>query len=134
MSDSPHSGGLEPRGSNQTHAGSLDVSRARPDSVKEGGGTGARRPRAVREPKVRANDMEPQFWLPDWVRAHVDRGSSPRDVVAEALERVSESPHEEALLEAQAIVNELARHPDNAPLVHEAIRHVDRLLARQAGE
>jgi hypothetical protein len=80
----------------------------------------APRPAEIRLPKMRRLGMPGDWWLPSWVRKLVKSNASVDDLIAETLRRVLASPNETTILEAQAIVNELSRSPQNAPVVHKA--------------
>ena len=92
------------------------------DGAARGGGANeAERPSGVFVPNVRRNTQAAGWWLPKWVRAHVDANASVEEVIADAVRRVSESPHEETILEAQAVFNSLARDPAHAAMIRAAV-------------
>lgn len=80
----------------------------------------APRPAEIRLPRIRRLRMPGDWWLPRWVRKLVDANASVDDLIAEALKRVLASPNETTISEAQAIVNELSRSPQNASVVRKA--------------
>jgi len=71
--------------------------------------------------QVRALKPKEDFWLPHWVREHVNKNSSPETVIKEVAERLKANPNEETLLESQTILNELSREPKFAQLIRQTI-------------
>jgi hypothetical protein len=103
------------------------------DVVVRGGGAAEGQPAAVREPVIRTNVAAGDFWLPSWVRGHVDKNTPVREVVAEVLERAAASPDEAPLVEAQHILNELGRSRDNAPVIRAALDRASQIVADGEG-
>lgn len=92
------------------------------DGAARGGGANeTERPDGVFVANIRRNTPASGWWLPTWVRAHVDANASVEEVVADVVRRVSESPREETILEAQAVFNSLARDPAHAATIRAAV-------------
>lgn len=70
---------------------------------------------------VRNYSVDPKFWLPDWVRQHIDQGGKPDGLIQKVIDRVRQNPHEATLLEAQAIFNELGRSAEGTALVRQQV-------------
>jgi hypothetical protein len=78
---------------------------------------------------VRHYTVDPTYWLPDWVRQHIDQGGTPDELVQKVLERVRQNPHTDMLLEAQAIFNELGRSAEGTAAIRQrvsrdVVRHI----------
>lgn len=70
---------------------------------------------------VRHYTVDPTYWLPDWVRQHIDQGGTPDELVGKMIERVRQNPHTDMLLEAQAIFNELGRSAEGTAAVRSQV-------------
>jgi hypothetical protein len=70
---------------------------------------------------VRHYTVDPTYWLPDWVRQHVDQGGTVDELVQKVIERVRQNPHADMLLEAQAIFNELGRSAEGTAAVRQQV-------------
>lgn len=94
------------------------------------GGARGHPPQQVRLPSVAPSLAQGDDWLPAWVRAHVERKSTVKDVLEDGLERVGKTPDQQTLLEGQLVLNELGRDPRNAELVRGTVQKVSRMLLR----
>jgi len=65
--------------------------------------------------------VKADFWLPSWVREHINRGSSKEELVREIIDRVRKDPHQNNLEQAQWILNELGRSAENVPTIRKFI-------------
>jgi len=125
-------GGSGP-GRAQQSASKADPHRHLPNTLEHGAGS-AEQPAEVavfagtQASAVRQYTVDPMYWLPDWVRQHVDRGGTPAELVQAVLERVRKNPHADMLLEAQAIFNELGRSAEGTATIRQ---HVSSDLLRQ---
>jgi hypothetical protein len=98
-----------------------------------GGANEASRPPRTLTPRIRRNTPPADWWLPDWVREHVDSNRPVDDLIAEAVRRVAGSPHEATIVTVQTLFNELSRNPDHAAAVRVAVRTLlDKHLRRRA--
>jgi hypothetical protein len=61
--------------------------------------------------------IDPKFWLPQWVRDFAEKKKSPESLVKEVIAKVEKEPHLTNLLEAQMILNELGRDPANTDAI-----------------
>ena len=103
-------------------------------AVGSRGGAGSHQPKHVKRASLPPSyTAEGDDWLPRWIREHVERNSPAKDVIEDALRRVSTSPDRETLLEAELLLNELGRLPDNASLVRETVGEVSRALFTSEG-
>ena len=130
-----HSGGFV-----KDHAGALPgrllESQAGTSAREVGrrGGAGSDQPKHVKRASIPPSySAQGDDWLPSWVREHVERNSPAKDVIADALRRVSTTPDRQTLLEAELLLNELGRLPDNASLVRETVGAVSRALFTSEG-
>lgn len=124
-----HDGGLGPRPQPHHGGGVVVGGRSHDETVGRGGGRAHGQPTEVRTPPVRTNGASPGYWLPDWVRQHVDRNSPVRELVEEAVGRAVRSPHESSLVEVQTLMNELGRSPHNAGMVRAVVNQASKLMA-----
>ncbi|WP_225732172.1 MULTISPECIES: hypothetical protein [unclassified Nocardia] len=60
---------------------------------------------------------EEGFWLPQWVRALVGNQVPIEDIVNRAIERVTEQPTHDRLVETMQLFNELSRNPAHAQVI-----------------
>jgi hypothetical protein len=83
--------------------------------------TGAKReemPAGVKIPNMR-NALSPnEVCRRKWVREITERNGSVEEMLTAAIQRVADHHTEERLLEAQAIINELARTGEHSALLH----------------
>jgi hypothetical protein len=126
-------GGLDAGSTGSRSRGAVGRASQVLDVVIRGGGAADGQPAAVREPVIRTNVAAGDFWLPSWVRGHVDKNTPVREVVAEVLERAAASPDEATLVEAQHILNELGRSRDNAPVIRAALDRASQIVADGEG-
>jgi hypothetical protein len=61
--------------------------------------------------------IDPKFWLPAWVRELASNSKAPEGLIKEVIARIEKDPHQNTLLEAQLIFNELGRDPANTGLI-----------------
>jgi hypothetical protein len=83
--------------------------------------TGAKReemPAGVRTPNIRHAISSTEICRPKWVREIIDRNGSVEEMITTAIKRVADDHTEKHLLEAQAIINELARTGEHNALLH----------------
>jgi hypothetical protein len=73
--------------------------------------------------KGQANFNRPETGnsVPDWVKDHFTKGGTPESLVAEIAKKVDNDPHHKTLLEAQALLNELGRDPNNAAIIRKLV-------------
>jgi bifunctional N-acetylglucosamine-1-phosphate-uridyltransferase/glucosamine-1-phosphate-acetyltransferase GlmU-like protein len=64
---------------------------------------------------------KPDFWLPDWVRQHIDAKRSQEDLIKMMLQRVQDKNEHETILEAQSIFNEIGRSAGGGTLLKKYI-------------
>jgi hypothetical protein len=81
--------------------------------------------------KVNLYIVNPHFWLPEWVRQHISSGGSVEGLLQDVIKRVKDDPHEQTLQEAQFIVNELGRNPENSRVI---TKYITRSLIKQVAE
>ncbi len=75
----------------------------------------------TQQTKARQYEIDPEFWLPPWVRDHVDSNGKPDDLIQKVIAQVNQSPNEKTFLEAQATLNELSRTTEGADLVRKSV-------------
>ncbi len=83
--------------------------------------TGAKReeaPAGVKIPNMRLALSPNEVCERKWVRDITERSGSPEELLTTALQRVTDHHAERPLLEAQAIINELARTGEHSVLLH----------------
>lgn len=61
--------------------------------------------------------IDPKFWLPAWVRELASNSKTSEGLIREVIARIEKDPHQNTLLEAQLIFNELGRDPANTGLI-----------------
>ncbi len=71
--------------------------------------------------RVRQYEVDPEFWLPQWVRDHIDAKGHPDQLIQKVIDRVKANPGAKTLLEAQAVLNELGRSPEGTAAVKSAV-------------
>lgn len=71
--------------------------------------------------KVRHYQVDPNFWLPQWVRDHIDAKGSPDDLIQKVMDRVKATPNAQSLLEAQTVLNELGRSSEGTAAIRNAV-------------
>jgi hypothetical protein len=97
--------------------------------------TGAKReemPAGVKIPNMRHVISPNEVCHRKWVREIIDRKGSVEEMLTTAIQRVVDDHTEERLLEAQAIINELARTGEHSALLHKQVgaEQIRRLLGR----
>jgi len=70
---------------------------------------------------VNLNQLPPHFRLPKWVHDHFEKGGTPASLTEIIEQKVNSDPHHQTLVEAQALLNELGRDPNNAELIRKLI-------------
>jgi hypothetical protein len=86
--------------------------------------TGAKReqmPAGVQIPNMRHAIPPNEVCQRKWVREIIDRKGSVEEMLTTAVRRVADNHTEERLLEAQAIINELARTGEHSALLHKHV-------------
>ncbi|TCK75045.1 hypothetical protein [Acidipila rosea] len=71
--------------------------------------------------RVRHYQVDPNFWLPAWVREHIDAKGKPDELIQKVIDRVKASPSARSLQEAQAVLNELGRSAEGTAAVRKAL-------------
>jgi hypothetical protein len=85
--------------------------------------------------KVRALGAMPPREMPPWLAELSERQLRPDRLVAEIFRRTLEKPNETTILEAHALLTELARDPKTAALINARLTSaVSRRLNRPQGE
>lgn len=64
---------------------------------------------------------KPEFWLPVWVRQHIDAKGSKEGLIKKMIQRIQEKNEHETILEAQTIFNEIGRSVDGGTLLKKYI-------------
>jgi hypothetical protein len=67
------------------------------------------------------NQLPPNFQLPDWVQEHFKNGGTPAALIETIEQKVNSDPHHNTLIEAQVLLNELGRDPNNAALIRNLV-------------
>ncbi|BBY65529.1 hypothetical protein [Mycolicibacterium helvum] len=89
-----------------------------PDHPSDAGGRPEEKPPDVETPTVRHALSPNEVCQRQWAREIVDRNGSVEEMVSVAIQRVTERHTENRLLEAQAIINELARTGEHSTMLH----------------
>jgi hypothetical protein len=89
-----------------------------PDRPSDTGGRPEEIPPDLEAPTVRHALSPNEVCQRQWAREIVDRNGSVEEMLSVAIQRVSERHTENRLLEAQAIINELARTGEHSALLH----------------
>jgi hypothetical protein len=98
-----------------------------------GGANEEPRPARMSTPRIRRITQPSEWWLPDWVREHVDSNASVDDLIAETMRRAIAAPNEATFVTVQAVFNELSRDPAHATAVRRAVRTlVEKILRKKA--
>jgi hypothetical protein len=98
-----------------THGGSLHEEL--PEDVK----TFAAHQIAALPHKV--DGISDDFWLPTWVREHVDQNLSLEHLVEKIIHHVRANPHHEKLTEAQILLNEIGRSDEGTKIINRHVTH-----------
>lgn len=105
-----------------------------PHGMKDGIGVNKKLPEAAtefmkkQEAALARYEVDPKFWLPSWVRGHLDNKGSVESLVREIVDRVEKDPHHKTLQEAHYLLNELGRDPDNCLILR---KHITNKLMRK---
>ncbi len=70
--------------------------------------------------KLRQYQVNPDFWLPQWVRDHIDAKGSPDALIQKVLDRVKATPNAPTLLEAQTVLNASGRRSEGTAAIRSA--------------
>ena len=108
---------------------------AAPLSSVRSNDTGARReemPAGVKRPNMRQALSPNEVCERKWVREIIERNGSVDELLTAAIKRIADHQSEEGLLEAQAIINELARTGEHSALLHRhaGAEQIRRLLGK----
>lgn len=103
-----------------------------PPYRNETGGKREETPANVTLPNVRHAISPNEVCQRKWVREIVDRKGSVEEMLVTAIQRVTDHHSEARLLEAQAIINELARTGEHKALLHKhaSAEQIRRLLEK----
>ena len=71
--------------------------------------------------RVRHYQVDPNFWLPQWVRDHIDAKGQPDELIQKVIDRVKANPNANSLLEAQTVLNELGRSAEGTAVVRNSV-------------